>query len=196
MVQAMGGTINVDSQEGSGSLFWFDLTLPRSTEADVAEYDGQTHSQDSKPAEAVEEAEPGHWNILLVEDIEINRILAQKLLEQQGHTITTAADGQAALDILASNDFDAVLMDLHMPVLDGIEATRQIRTFENQVKATIPVLALTADISNDNLETFHETGFDAYCTKPLDIDKINAELARLIDRKLEARQQENEMADR
>ncbi|KZB72326.1 histidine kinase [Thalassospira sp. MCCC 1A01148] len=196
MVQAMGGTINVDSQEGSGSLFWFDLTLPRSTEADVAEYDGQTHSQDAEPAEAVEETEPGHWNILLVEDIEINRILAQKLLEQQGHTITTAADGQAALDILASNDFDAVLMDLHMPVLDGIEATRQIRTFENQVKATIPVLALTADISNDNLETFHETGFDAYCTKPLDIDKINAELARLIDRKLEARQQENEMADR
>ncbi|WP_235285087.1 CHASE domain-containing protein [Thalassospira sp. HJ] len=194
MVREMGGMVKVESQEGSGSTFWFDLTLPRSTAEAVAEHDGQAlHAQDQETApDQAEQVQPGTWNLLLVEDIEINRILAQKLLEQQGHTITTAADGQIALDILAATDFDAVLMDLHMPVLDGIEATRRIRMFEDPVKATIPVLALTADISNDNLETFQETGFDAYCTKPLDIEMIDAELARLTHRKLEHRKGTND----
>jgi len=192
MVQAMGGRVQVESQEGKGSRFWFDLTLPRSSEIDVARQEGQTANPDDARSEKAEAADPGAWNLLLVEDIEINRILAQKLLEAQGHTITTAADGQIALDILAGADFDAVLMDLHMPVLDGIEATRRIRAFDDPVKATIPVLALTADISNDNLENFHETGFDAYCTKPLDIAMIDAELARLIHRKFDARLARNE----
>ena len=192
MVQAMGGKIEVESREGSGSLFWFDLTLPRSSEAALKEHDRQPPPPEQTSTETAETSGPGSWNLLLVEDIEINRILAQKLLEQQGHIITTAADGQIALDILANTDFDAVLMDLHMPVLDGIEATRQIRRFEDPVKATIPVLALTADISNDNLESFHETGFDAYCTKPLDIEMINTELARLAPRKLSARQQQKD----
>lgn len=192
MVQAMGGKIEVESREGSGSLFWFDLTLPRSSEAALKEHDRQAPPPEQTSTETAETSGPGSWNLLLVEDIEINRILAQKLLEQQGHIITTAADGQIALDILANTDFDAVLMDLHMPVLDGIEATRQIRRFEDPVKATIPVLALTADISNDNLESFHETGFDAYCTKPLDIEMINTELARLAPRKLSARQQQKD----
>ncbi|CAM3461781.1 CHASE domain-containing protein [Thalassospira profundimaris] len=192
MVQAMGGRVQVESQEGKGSRFWFDLTLPRSCETDVARQEGQTANPGDDGSEKAEAADPGAWNLLLVEDIEINRILAQKLLEAQGHTITTAADGQIALDILAGADFDAVLMDLHMPVLDGIEATRRIRAFDDPVKATIPVLALTADISNDNLENFHETGFDAYCTKPLDIAMIDAELARLIHRKFDARLARND----
>ncbi|NIY76952.1 response regulator [Thalassospira sp. HF15] len=195
MVQAMGGKIEVESQEGRGSHFWFDLTLKRSSEPALTEHEGNAHPPEQASTDTAETSSPGSWNLLLVEDIEINRILAQKLLEQQGHTITPAADGQIALDILASTDFDAVLMDLHMPVLDGIEATRQIRKFEDPVKATIPILALTADISNDNLESFHETGFDAYCTKPLDIEMINTELARLASRKLSARQQQNDTAD-
>jgi signal transduction histidine kinase/integral membrane sensor domain MASE1/AmiR/NasT family two-component response regulator len=196
MIQAMGGQVEVESKEGHGSRFWFDLTLPRSTAAAVADYDEPSaDAPDLLLPELATPTKPGTWNLLLVEDIEINRILAQKLLEQRGHTITTAADGQAALDILASTDFDAVLMDLHMPVLDGIEATQRIRAFQDPVKATIPVLALTADISNDNLEKFRETGFDAYCTKPLDIEMIDAELARLTHRKLEMRHRNTETAE-
>ncbi len=192
MIQAMGGTIQVDSQEGKGSQFWFDLALPRSSQEKFAEFEEQNSIPTPSLTQDGEPAETGKWNLLLVEDIQINRILAQKLLEQCGHTITTAADGQMALDLLAGGDFDGVLMDLHMPVLDGMAATQKIRAFEDPVKATIPVLALTADISNDNLEKFRETGFDAYCTKPLDIDKINAELARLAHRKLETRQVRHE----
>ncbi|WP_252724082.1 ATP-binding protein [Thalassospira sp. A40-3] len=195
MVQAMGGRVQVESEEGKGSRFWFDLTLPRSNETDVAQQEGQTANPDDARSENAETADPGAWNLLLVEDIEINRILAQKLLEAQGHTITTAADGQIALDILAGTDFDAVLMDLHMPGVDGIEATRRIRLFDDPIKATTPVLALTADISNDNLEKFRESGFDAYCTKPLDVEAINGELARLKDRKLEARQAQGTPVD-
>ena len=179
----MGGAITVESKEGDGSTFWFDLTLPRSNEGAASE---NTDAQNVENAFAEEPRARG-WNLLLVEDIEINRILAQKLLELQGHTVTTAADGQIALDILAAEDFDAVLMDVHMPVLDGIEATRFVRQFEDPVKATIPVLALTADISNDNLAVFREAGFDAHCTKPLDIKTINSELSRLEHRMLEER---------
>lgn len=183
IIQAMGGAITVESKEGDGSTFWFDLTLPRSTEGAASE---NTDAQNVENAFAEEPRARG-WNLLLVEDIEINRILAQKLLELQGHTVTTAADGQIALDILAAEDFDAVLMDVHMPVLDGIEATRFVRQLEDPVKATIPVLALTADISNDNLAVFREAGFDAHCTKPLDIKTINSELSRLEHRMLEER---------
>jgi len=183
MVEAMGGKIRVDSQEGTGSTFWFELTLPRSSAAAAAE-NAEIEAQSD---EELEKVPVTGRNLLLVEDIEINRILAQKLLEQQGHIITPAANGQDALDILAKQDFDAVLMDVHMPVLDGIEATRQIREFEDPVKATIPILALTADISNDNLAVFRAAGFDAHCTKPLDIKAINSELMRLESRMLENR---------
>jgi signal transduction histidine kinase/CheY-like chemotaxis protein/integral membrane sensor domain MASE1 len=193
MVQTMGGTIKVDSTEGQGSIFWFDLILPRSTEEAVAQADALAHEQTE--TENQERSEDSGWNLLLVEDIEINRILAQKLLEQQGHKVTPASDGQNALDILSENDFDGVLMDLHMPVLDGMEATRQIRAFENPIKATIPILALTADLSNDNIASYRETGFDAYCTKPLDIGAINAELSRLEYRKLAARESAVETGD-
>jgi len=175
MVQTMGGTIEVESTEGKGSKFWFEVTLPRSTEVAANELD----KEDNPEISLHEEPRIVGWNILLVEDIQINRILAKTLLEQQGHTITPAEDGQVALDILAQQDFDAVLMDVHMPVLDGIEATRQIRASEDPVKATIPILALTADISNENMTVFRAAGFDAYCTKPLDIKAINSELHRL-----------------
>ena len=192
IVQAMGGLIKVESTEGQGSTFWFDVTLPRSSEAEANELAATTladkdTAQDEKPRVV-------GWNLLLVEDIEINRILAQKLLEQQGHSITPAEDGQVALDILAEQDFDAVLMDVHMPVLDGLEATRQIRKFSDPIKSSIPVLALTADISNDNLSTFKEAGFDAFCTKPLDINAINTELTRLESRMLSERRKVFEQA--
>lgn len=180
MVKAMGGKIKAESIEGRGSEFWFELTLPRSSAEAVAAIE-KTEDQD---IDGQDKERVIGWNLLLVEDIEINRILAQKLLEQQGHTITPAANGQDALEKLAQDDFDAVLMDIHMPVLDGVEATRQVRAFEDPVKATIPILALTADISNDNLATFRAAGFDAHCTKPLDIKAINRELMRLESRML------------
>lgn len=192
MIQAMGGLIKVESTEGKGSQFWFDLTLPRSSEEDANTFDADQKSKDGSDTD--EKAPVASWNLLLVEDIEINRILAQKLLEQEGHNITPAANGQVALDILAEQDFDAVLMDVHMPVLDGLEATRQIRQFDNPLKSTTPVLALTADISNDNLSTFREAGFDAFCTKPLDISAINRELTRLEGRMLSERRKQLEEA--
>ncbi|MDG4718104.1 MULTISPECIES: CHASE domain-containing protein [Thalassospira] len=185
MVQTMGGLIQVESIPGKGSTFWFELTLPRSSEQAATELN-QADASDMAEDRQDKERVVG-WNLLLVEDIEINRILAQKLLEQQGHTITPAANGQDALDILSAQDFDAVLMDVHMPVLDGIEATRQIRALDDPIKATMPVLALTADISNDNLAAFKDAGFDAHCTKPLDIRAINNELSKLNARMLSAR---------
>lgn len=191
MVGTMGGTLRVESTEGTGSTFWIDLTLPRSTAAEVADFD-KAADLDNAP---VERQPVIGRNLLVVEDIEINRILARKLLEKHGHTVTEASDGQEALDILEKTDFDAVLMDVHMPVVDGIEATRQIRKLADPVKATIPVLALTADISNTNIDTFKAAGFDAYCTKPLDIPAINRELQLLENRMLDKRLSLTETAE-
>ncbi len=188
IIHAMGGTIKVESKEGDGSTFSFDITLPRASE------NALDPSQIAEDAPVDEGPRTQTWNLLLVEDIEINRILAQKLLEMQGHTITTAADGQAALDILSTEDFDGVLMDVHMPVLDGLAATHAVRQLDDPIKADIPVLALTADISNDNLSAFREAGFDAHCTKPLDIKAINSELSRLEHRMLDQRRAKQKKA--
>ncbi|WP_417814768.1 ATP-binding protein [Thalassospira alkalitolerans] len=185
MILAMGGSIDAESTEGEGSVFWFDLNLPLATPTRSNLPDVEDSGSDTPASQGV----IGR-NLLLVEDIEINRILAQKLLEQQGHIITTASDGQEAIDILTQQDFDAILMDVHMPVMDGIEATRQIREFEDAVKATIPVLALTADTSSDNLTAFREAGMDAHCTKPLDIKAINREIKRLEYRMLAERKEQ------
>ncbi|WP_258548453.1 ATP-binding protein [Thalassospira xiamenensis] len=187
MILAMGGTIDVESIEGKGSTFWFDLDLPLTDapkRGSEAEDDRQLGLADPDKPRVMGR------KLLLVEDIQINRILAQKLLEQQGHEIVTAANGQEALDQLLEHDFDAVLMDVHMPVMDGIEATRQIREFTDPIKATIPVLALTADTSSDNLAEFRAAGMDAHCTKPLDIKAINHELSRLDYRMLTERKQQ------
>ncbi len=118
--------------------------------------------------------------VLIVEDNELNRDIVQEVLKERGLIVTEAADGQAAVDLFCANPpgtFDVVLMDVHMPVLDGVSATRQIRAMERPDAKTIPILALTANDCEEDIRLTREAGMNDHLTKPFDMEKIFRVLA-------------------
>lgn len=161
LIDAMGGSqIQVQSMIGEGSSFSFTLPLPvakppKTVEntADGADGAGQTPQKSLK--------------ILVVEDNQINRTVAKGLLERLGHTITTANDGQEALDQLTNHEIDLIMMDIHMPVMNGLEATKAIRKLPNRQKAATPILALTADVMQASIEEYSRLGMQGYVAKPV-----------------------------
>jgi len=119
--------------------------------------------------------------ILLVEDDRINQLAARRILEKGGHSVTCAQNGHEALDILGSLEVDAVLMDIQMPVMDGLTAVGRIRAGQaGQGNKAVPVVALTAHAMKGDEENLLAAGFDAYLSKPLDVPQLMATLARLV----------------
>ncbi|MEY4879643.1 MAG: hypothetical protein RJB62_1112 [Pseudomonadota bacterium] len=117
-------------------------------------------------------------NILLAEDNPVNALLARELLRRRGHTVSDVAAGDAAVRACAAQRFDIVIMDLHMPGLDGIEATKQIRAAEKSLGAVpVPIFALTADALETGRKACQEAGMDGFLTKPLDPADLDAVLA-------------------
>jgi CheY-like chemotaxis protein/HPt (histidine-containing phosphotransfer) domain-containing protein len=127
-------------------------------------------------------AEPPGLNILVAEDNPVNRKLAQKILEKRGHNVTTAVDGKLALETLARERFDVVLMDVQMPVMDGFEATSALRKREAQTGDRTPVIALTAHALKGDRERCLEAGMDGYATKPINPDVLWQEIATVVSR--------------
>jgi signal transduction histidine kinase/CheY-like chemotaxis protein/HPt (histidine-containing phosphotransfer) domain-containing protein len=158
LVELMGGCLSVESAEGAGSRFHFELRLPVGTSS--PDPDGS--------AEGASEPHPG-WarglRLLVAEDHEVNRQMIRLLSEQEGFRVTTAEDGRSALRAMERSPFDLVLMDVHMPDLDGIEATRQIRRLPGPPGRT-PVVALTADATLEHHNAPVEVGLDAVLLKP------------------------------
>jgi hypothetical protein len=117
--------------------------------------------------------------LLLVEDNPVNRVLARTLLEQAGHQVTTADDGQAGLTLWQQRRFDAVLMDIQMPVLDGLSATREMREIERQqgLRRTL-VIAMTANAMSGDRERCLAAGMDDYIAKPFRREELGLALAR------------------
>jgi CheY-like chemotaxis protein len=165
IVLAMGGEIGVDSRPGAGSTFTVELALDR--------------AQSPLPAEA-DVAAPGitPLRILLAEDNAVNREVALGLLQRQGHTVTVVADGAAAVEAARSGAFDAVLMDVHMPGMDGTEAARVIRAFAGPA-ARVPIVALSASVLKDEVAVCFEAGMDEFLAKPIDPAILTRILARL-----------------
>lgn len=131
-----------------------------------------------QPASAADNAHVEPRRILLVEDNEINRRVAVGLLHSRGHQVVIAENGQEAVDMVADDEFDVVLMDMQMPVMDGYEATAAIRTRELQTGGHIPIVAMTAEALKGDRERCLETGMDDYVSKPL----VPADMYRAIER--------------
>ncbi len=118
--------------------------------------------------------------VLVVEDNELNLDIIQEVLKERGLSVTGAANGQIACDLFGDSlpgTFDVILMDMHMPVLDGVEATKKIRAMERADAKTIPILALTANDFEEDIRRTREAGMNDHLTKPFDMEKILCVLA-------------------
>lgn len=168
LVKAMGGEIGLWSKEGIGSEFWFEITLLKAEPQDP-----------EQEAEDEEELDVPPMSLLVVEDIEVNRIMAQMMLENAGHRVETAENGAVAVEQVEKDQFDAVLMDVHMPVMDGLAATAAIRQLEDPVRRAVPIIALTADIASSNIQICLDAGMNHYCPKPFNMKALSKILRNL-----------------
>ncbi len=159
LVGLMGGKLWVESEEGQGTTFHFTARFMPAPAAAV-ELASEYHSDACM-------IQLSKLNILLVEDNPINQKLAMTLLEKEGCTVTLAVNGIEALDTLAAQDFDLVLMDVQMPLMGGVEATQCIREREGRSGGHVPVIAMTANAMQGDRERCLEAGMDGYITKPL-----------------------------
>ncbi|MEJ6399105.1 ATP-binding protein [Yoonia sp. 208BN28-4] len=165
-VNALGGEIGVESDEGAGSTFWVSLPVPVAE----ASRDQQTAKQGDQSDHAL--------HVLLVEDNEINRIVAREMLEADGHIVTEAHNGTQGVEAADQAHFDLILMDISMPVMDGRTATRTIRSGQGR-SATIPIVALTANAMLEEQNEFLADGMDEILTKPLSRDALRALVGRI-----------------
>jgi PAS domain S-box-containing protein len=156
LIELQGGAITLESEPGGGSVFRFALIFG------VSEKGGQ--SQIAEVAESYTGLEGK--KILVAEDNKINFFVANKFLSGWGIKVTHAENGQLALDLLENESFDLILMDLHMPVMDGIEATRIIRKSENPEIKNIPIVALTAAIMSESHDKIEDLNINDYVLKP------------------------------
>lgn len=170
LVTMMRGTIDVDSTLGDGTAFTCSLLLPKGDEGAVqARLAAKPAPQDEPPVTGL--------HILLAEDNEENVQVAGLFLQRLGHTWDVAGDGAQALKLLTERAYDVVLMDLEMPVVDGLEATRRLRAGEaGEAARTVPVVALTAHAVSGYEEKAREAGMDHFLTKPMNFREFDAAL--------------------
>jgi CheY-like chemotaxis protein len=168
----MGGEICVSSRSEGGTTFWFELSMKPCTASEEARFLDEKRSD---PAQEIQLA----GRILLVDDNETNLLLGSMILESLGLEVTPVDGGAKAVAAATQSHFDLVLMDIAMPDIDGLEATRQIRTFVNS--ETLPVVALTAHIDDEEKRTCLEVGMNGYLTKPIVKERIKIELATWLD---------------
>jgi DNA-binding response OmpR family regulator len=120
--------------------------------------------------------------ILVAEDVTINQIIVRQILEEWGHEVVLVANGKEAFEAHKKSDFDLILMDIHMPEVDGYEATQMIRQMGDTTKAAIPIVALTANAFKKDTERFAEAGFNDYITKPFSIEVLMLRIENILKR--------------
>ena len=174
LVELMGGTIGLESEEGKGSVFSFHIDLGSASQEQQSEVSG-----------------PAKWEMvryegmkfLLVEDNEINQEIAVAILEEMGATIDVAANGQEGVQAFLIKNYDIILMDVRMPIMDGLEATSFIRRNPKHDAMTVPIIAMTANAMREDREACKEAGMNGHVSKPIDIPELKKALYRHLGKK-------------
>ncbi|NDV20465.1 transporter substrate-binding domain-containing protein [Pseudodesulfovibrio sp. JC047] len=169
LVTLMDGDIAITSTEGHGTTITFSATF---------ELDEQGRTDSPKPdTPSGQDIQPRH--ILIVEDERVNQIAISKLVERLGHTTDLATNGKMAMHMLMDTHFDLILMDIQMPIMNGIETTRRIRSSSEKRVREVPIIALTAHAMSGDREKFLTVGMDDYLAKPVSIDRLKTILEAL-----------------
>ncbi len=170
LAAAMGGRIVCDPDAREGALFWVELPL-RSAALPVAP------ATTARPAQALP-ADGRKLRVLVADDVAANRMVARAMLVAAGHRVDSASDGAEALSAVERESYDVVLMDVQMPGMDGLEATRRIRQLDGS-RARVPILAVTASALPDQVAACHAAGMDGHLPKPIDRESLLAAIGRL-----------------
>lgn len=196
IVDSMGGSMTIDSRQGRGSVVTVNLAMRyKSRES------GETQAADIQPEGAGREASSSRYavfskaadapvkkkksetRILVVEDNALNREIAKELLEDEGYLVETAEDGETSINMIRRSDrgyFDAVLMDIQMPGIDGYEAARSIRKMHDNEHARLPIIAMTANAFEEDMERARSAGMNAYIAKPVEPEAIKLVLEKVM----------------
>ncbi|PSL11731.1 PAS domain S-box-containing protein [Marinobacterium halophilum] len=164
LVELQGGEVGFDSRPGEGSRFWAELAYPVMEHATAA-------STAATPLVATQRSQ--RLDILLVEDTPINQQVTVGLLESEGHSVSVADDGYTALSMHNDHAYDLVLMDIHLPDMDGIETTQRMRQHSDPSRAQVRIIALTASVTPTEIRRYQHAGMDAVVSKPLQFDELN-----------------------
>ena len=175
IVDLMGGDIRVETAPGEGTEFIIEVTF------ELAE-DMQEESA-NEIQDAAQVVDFTNKKLLLVDDIEVNREIAKMLLECEGFIVDTASDGSEAVEKVAAakaGDYDLILMDIQMPIMNGYEAAKKIRKLENPALAKIPIIAMTANAFSEDVKAALDAGMNAHIAKPIDVPKMMETLAKIL----------------
>ncbi|MCA8942639.1 MAG: response regulator, partial [Planctomycetes bacterium] len=173
LVRLMGGSMWVESELGVGSTFWFELRL--------------TPNSDQRPTDRRSEDRPTFdgpsLRVLVSEDNEVNQKLVRLMLSKAGHEVTVVDNGEACLEALDQGSFDVVLMDMMMPIMDGLAATAMIRKHEQDAggNAHLPIIALTANAMSHDRERCLDAGMDDFVAKPIRREELLAKLRSVVE---------------